>query len=288
MSQAALSMCGVCGSHAGASGCCDICGTILVEGKVQCRECGDPLRAYSIVCYSCGSSRDVTSRSESSSEKTEAIHHFMLVPGLSEETAGDLYDEGVEDFASLVGMALTEPQRMNGLHHVIARRIMLMDVLDTDHEVRVIEEIECPICKSMIDASLESCEICGHFTRIKLDVPEEEPESELDPFMGEISEKICWDAAFREMPKDFQEELSRVLIEAEDAELEEIEDYVDVFWEELDSDLAELESGPIEEETALEEVPEPQETMIVCPLCDAEVMKNAHFCYNCGARFEEA
>ena len=288
MSQAALSMCDVCGSHAGVSGCCEICGTILVEGKVQCRECGDPLHAYSIVCYSCGSPREDTSRSESSREKKDAIHHFMLVPGLSEETAEDLYDEGVEDFASLVGMALTEPQRMNGLHHVIARRIMLMDVLDTDKEVRVIEEMECPICKSMIDAYSDECEICGHFTRIKLDVPEDEPESELDPLMGEISEKICWDAAFREMPKDFQEELSRVLIEAEDSELEEIEDYVDVFWEELDSDLAELENGPIEEKTALEKVTEPQETVMVCPLCDAEVMKNAHFCYNCGARFGEA
>ncbi|MEE9223786.1 MAG: hypothetical protein V3U51_03455 [Thermoplasmata archaeon] len=286
MSQAALSMCDVCGSHAGASGCCDICGTILVEGKVQCRVCGDPLHAYSIVCYSCGSSREATSRSESSREKREAIHHFMLVPGLSEETAGDLYDEGIENFASLVGMALTEPQRTNGLHHVIARRIMLMDVLDTEHEVPVIEEMECPICKSMIDASLESCEICGHYTRIKLDVHEDGLESGLDPLMGKISEKICWDAAFREMPKDFQEELSRVLVEAEDSELEEIEDYVDVFWEELDSDLADLEKGPIEEETAVEEVP--RETMMVCPLCEAEVMKNAHFCYNCGARFKEA
>jgi hypothetical protein len=288
MSQAALLMCDVCGSHVGANGCCEICGTILVEGKVQCERCGDPLKPYALVCYSCGSGRLQESESEDSKEKKEAVHHFLMVPGLSEEAAGDLYDEGVEDFASLVGMALTEPQRNIGLHHTIARRIMLMDVVDIDHDVPPIEEMECPICKSMIDALSDECEICGHFTRIKLDVPEDEPESEPDPVMGEINEKICWDAAFREMPKDFQEELSRVLVEAEDFELEEFEDEGAIFWEELDSDIEELVKGPIEEETALEDVPKPQETTMVCPLCEAEVMKNAHFCYNCGARFEEA
>lgn len=288
MSQAALSMCDVCGSHVGADGCCKTCGTILVEGKVQCERCGDPLKPYALVCYSCGSGRGEESGSEDTKEKKEAVHHFLMVPGVSEEAAGDLYDEGVEDFASLVGMALTEPQRMMGLHHAIARRIMLMDVVTTDHSATIIEEMECPICKSIVDASSVECEICGHFTRIKLDVPEDEIESELDPVMGDISEKIYWDAAFRAMPKDFQEELSRVLAEAEDLEIEEFDDDGAVFWEELDSDLEELVKGPIEEETELEKVSKPPETVMVCPLCEAEVMQNAHFCYNCGARFEEA
>jgi hypothetical protein len=281
-------MCDVCGSNVGANGCCETCGTILVEGKVQCERCGDPLKPYALVCYSCGSGRLKESRPEDTKEKKEAVHHFLMVPGLSEEAAGDLYDDGVEDFASLVGMALTEPQRSIGLHHAIARRIMLMDVVEADHDVGVVEEMECPTCKSTIDAISDECEICGHFTRIKLEVPEDELEGGLDPVMGEISEKISWDAAFREMPKDFQEELSRVLAEAEDFEIEEFDDEGADFWEELDSDIEELVKEPIEKETAPEEVSKPPETVMVCPLCEAEVMQNAHFCYNCGARFEEA
>jgi hypothetical protein len=212
----------------------------------------------------------------------------MLVPGLSEEAAGDLYDEGVEDFASLVGMALTESQRNSGLHQVIARRIMLIDVLDTDHDEDVMEEMECPICKSMIDASSESCEICGHYTHIKLEKAEEEVPAISNPVMGEIHDKVCLDTAFREMPLDFQEELSKVLVEIDDLDLLELEDEVDLYWDEIDSDLDELEEGPKEEQVPTEEKPEPQKMVIICPLCEAEVVKNAHFCYNCGARFEEA
>jgi predicted amidophosphoribosyltransferase len=288
MSQAALSMCDVCGSDVGADGCCGTCGTILVEGKVECERCGDPLKPYSLVCYSCGSTREEEHKSEDSREKKEAVHHFLMIPGLSEEAAGDLYDDGIEDFASLVGLALTEPQRNTGLHQVIARRIMLMDIVDTDHSVANREEIECPICKSIIDAASEACPICGHFTRIKLEVPDGEFDGELDPVMGELNEKITWDAAFRQMPKDFQEELSRVLAEAEEPELEDIEDEFDVYWDELDSDLEELLKEAVEPEVELEEEPELPETIMICPLCDTEVVQDAHFCYNCGAQFGEA
>jgi predicted amidophosphoribosyltransferase len=282
MKETALSRCDVCGSFAGASGCCEICGTILVEGKVQCGQCGDPLQAYAMVCYSCGTKRNEEASRERSGEEKEAIERFTLVPGVSQETASDLVEEGVEDLATLVGMSLTDKLRDRGLHHVIARRMMLMDVLDGNRDEEIIEEMECPICKSIIDASSEACEICGHYTRIKLESSDEGAKRLLDPEMGQIHDKITWDAAFREMPTDFQEELSRVLIEADDSDLLDIEENdEDGFWDELDSDLEELEK-------ATEKTPEPEKTVMICPLCEAEVIQDAHYCYNCGAHFEEA
>ncbi len=337
MIETTLSRCDICGSFPGESGCCQICGTVLIPGKVECELCGDPLSKFSPICDTCGTMRGEKVEKKVSSKKKEVIHHLMLVPGMNEETASGLYDDGVRDLASLIGMSLTEKQREEGLHQVIARRIMLSDVLKNSRDL-LLEEMECPYCRGLIEASAERCEICGHSTTKKPDV--EESDKEVDPRMKDVTDEISQNTAFREMPIDFQEEMSDILKELEDEDIDdqeaeeelslvelEIDDIDDQKMEELQLEKVEdqsvddqetAEESPLEEvevvdiddqeiveesktekvedqsvddqeteDASLEEVSSDTFTM-VCPLCNTEVLPEAHFCHNCGAKFKEA
>ncbi len=268
MIQATLSKCAICGSATGDKGFCETCGTILMDGKVACEACGTSLQRFAFQCGFCGKKQGEEEK-EISPERKETIENLMLVPGMTRETASELYDEGVKDFASLVGQSLTETQRRTGLHQKIARRIMMMDVVDGEHRVEVSEKLECPICESLMDVSAEKCQVCGHVARPSVK-----------------DNDILHTPVFKNMPEDFQEELSKVLIEMDYALLEADDEEDANEWDGVYSDLDELESsGEIEQP---EEVPQPQETVLICPICEVEVVQDAHFCHNCGARFEEA
>jgi len=301
MIEMSLSRCNICGSFAGENGCCQICGTVLVPGKVECELCGDPLSKFSPICDTCGTMRGEKVEKKVSPEKKEVIHHLMLVPGMNEETASGLYDDGVRDLASLIGMSLTEKQREEGLPHVIARRIMLSDVLKNGRDL-LLEEMECPYCKGVIDASADRCEICGHSTTKKPNV--EESDKELDPRMEDMTDEISQNTAFREMPIDFQEDMSNLLKEMEDEDIDDQEmdeelplekmEVEDIDDQEMDEELPlekmeveDIDDMEIEEELPLKDA-DSETFTIVCPLCEAEVLPDAHFCHNCGAKFEEA
>ncbi len=268
MIQATLSKCAICGSATVDKGFCETCGTILVDGKVTCEACGTSLPRFAFQCEFCGKKKG-EKETEVSPERTATIENFMLVPGMTRETASELFDEGVKDFATLIGQSLTERHRKTGLHQKIARRIMMMDVVDGEGRVEVSEKLECPICESLVDVSSESCDVCGHIVRSKT-----------------VTNDIQHTPVFKKMPEDFQKELSKVLIEMDYALLEEDDEEETDEWDDVYSDLDELEgSAKIEQP---EEVTQPQEAALVCPLCEVEIVQGAHFCHNCGARFGEA
>ncbi len=276
MKEATLSECAICGTKTSGKASCDTCGTILVDGKVPCKACGTMLPSFSVSCNHCGRKRGEVDE-DFTPEMSEVIKHFLMIPGMTKEMAIELYKEGLKDFASLIAKSMTQSQRNKGLHKVIARRIMLMDVAEGDDAVDVTEKLECPICKTLVDLYDEKCGVCGHTTTIRT-------LNEDDPKTGGVYRKILTDPAFREMPVEFQEELSEVFSEEDEEEPSEEED--DSEWDEIDSDLEELEKATVEEE--VEETPQAPETILVCPLCNTEVVSDAQFCHGCGARFEQA
>ncbi len=280
MMETELSQCAVCGSEVGDLGKCKVCGTILEDGGATCEKCGRPLPALAFSCTHC-KDKDKDRRIELSPEKEEILRHFMLFPGMTREMAMRLIREGLKDFATLIGMSLTESQRDKGLHQMIARKIMLLDVAEGKNKVDVTEKLECPVCKSLIDTDSERCRVCGRSTYLSID-------GKVETKLKGKYEEIRKDRAFREMPKDFQKEISEVLTKEdeedvkegegleeanEEEELQEIEEELDKEWESIDSDL--------------EELKEPPQTMMVCPVCETEVVENARFCSGCGAKFAQ-
>ena len=279
MMETDLTQCAVCGAEVGSSGQCKVCGTILEDGGAKCKTCGKPLPALAFSCEDC--KKKEKKETELSPEKEEILKHFMLFPGMTREMAMRLIREGLKDFATLIGLSLTERQRDKGMHQTIARKIMLLDVADGKNKVDVTEKLECPVCKSLIDTDSERCCVCGHNTFIDIN-------GKVETKLKGKYEEIRKDRAFREMPKDFQNEISEVLTEedeedvkeaeeleevTEEEELQEIEEELDKEWESIDSDLRELR--------------EPPETVMVCPICGTEVVNNARFCSGCGAKFAE-
>ncbi|MFQ6060929.1 MAG: hypothetical protein ACE5KV_06525 [Thermoplasmata archaeon] len=217
MSEVAVSRCAVCGFAVGGRGICGRCGTILVGKKVVCQSCGNTLPSFSVVCEYCGKSISETKKDEKvSRKKEEAVRRFQLIPGVTEEMASHLFDEGVTDFASLIGLSLTDKQREKGLHHILARRIMLMDLIGTRERKVASETVECPTCKSIVDSSAQRCPVCGYCTMIGLNEKVKDFEEKLGSCIEEVFNRISQDKGFREMPIPIQKEISKMLREKED------------------------------------------------------------------------
>lgn len=298
MSEAGTSKCSVCGFLVGEEGACDRCGTILTAKKIVCQSCGNPLPAFSFVCEYCGKSiTEAKQEGELSEKKIEAMKRFQLIPGVTENMASRLYDEGVTDFASLVALSLTERQKEKGLHHILARRIMLMDLLGTKKKKVASEVVECPTCKSIVDASTQKCPVCGYCTMIGLDEKVKKFEEKLGECIEEAYTKISKDKGFREMPVPMQKEISKMLREKEDSRsvTRECEDQLHS-WQEKGFDLNELEEmlrtdfgsrKNAKPAKSSKEPSEPKKEAVICPLCQSEVDGGSSSCGNCGAKFKK-
>lgn len=302
MSQSSEQKCLVCGFVVGENGLCDRCGTVVAGKKILCQSCGNPFPAFAFVCEYCGKSISEAKEEEEEEDKTslqreEAVKRFQLVPGVTEEMASKLFEEGVTDFASLIALSLTERQKEKGLHHIIARRIMLMDVLGTKKKKVASEVVECPTCKSIVDASSKKCAICGYCTMIGLDDNVKKLEENLGECIGEAFSKIHLDKGFREMPISMQKEITKMLRDKGDSLsiTRECEDQLQA-WEEggfnvneleeiLKSDFAAKENDT--SKTTSDNNSSPKDYVLVCPLCQAEVEPNSPSCDNCGAKFKK-
>ncbi|UCD91611.1 MAG: hypothetical protein JSV43_04980 [Methanobacteriota archaeon] len=302
MSQASQPKCTVCGFLVGEDGLCERCGTVITGKKVLCQSCGNPFPDFSFVCEYCGKSvneaeEEAEETEEAILEREEAVRRFQLVPGVTEEMASHLYEEGVTDFASLIALTLTERQKEKGLHHIIARRIMLMDVLGTKKKKVASEVVECPTCKSMVDASTKKCAVCGYCTMIGLDENVKKLEENLGTCIGEAYSKIHHDKGFREMPVSIQKEIAKMLKENEDSYsiTRECEDQLQS-WEEggfdgdeleqmLKSDFANKEGNG--GQNSKKKPSKAKKKIWICPLCNAEMEPGSPSCDNCGAKFKK-
>ncbi|TET90020.1 MAG: hypothetical protein E3J35_08380 [Methanomassiliicoccales archaeon] len=301
MSQASQPKCTVCGFFVGEDGLCERCGTVITGKKVLCQSCGNPFPAFSFVCEYCGKSVNEAKREKEEAEETslqreEAVKRFQLVPGVTEEMASNLFEEGVTDFASLIALTLTKRQKEKGLHHIIARRIMLMDVLGTKKKKVASEVVECPTCKSLVDASSKKCVVCGYCTMIGLDENVQKLEKNLGKCIGEAYNKIHQDKGFREMPVSMQREITEMLRENEVSYsiTRDCEDQLQS-WEEGGFDVDELERmlksdfvtrGKNKPQTPKKESPKPEKGRVSCPLCQSGLDPGSPSCDNCGAKFK--
>src|SRR5207244_10826538 len=107
-----------------------------------CEACGAPMKAEPVT-----------------SEEREAVHSLTSVPGISEERAKALAVKGFRDFADVVRLALPESAVRQGLHHTIARKVLLADLVPRSQ--RAVSGARCPMCGAAWHANATRCASCG-------------------------------------------------------------------------------------------------------------------------------
>src|SRR5438034_9940213 len=76
----------------------------------------------------------------------EAVRSLASIPGVSDERAKELAAKGFRDFADVVRLALPERAVRQGLHHTIARKVLLADLVP--RPPRSESGARCPKCRA--------------------------------------------------------------------------------------------------------------------------------------------
>ncbi len=279
--------CGVCGF--GSEGAvCPRCNTILLRGQAICAKCGKLFPGWIAECDSCGTSLgpEMTLPSDE-----ESVRLLASVPGISEARARQLVARGFHDFSDIVRLALPESAVRKGLHHAIARRALLADLIPKVPAVA--RGDRCPVCGSPWPADADRCTTCG--SAASAEAPVAAVEQKLEQVTGEIV-ALSHDEDFREMPEDVRRELLDAFggLDPEALVREEYRRQVEA-WRAKGFDV-----GPLEDLLAsdLEGFREKSVRLIRaqilkkveggefrCPLCDVVLPPEAEQCENCGAKF---
>jgi len=277
--------CGVCGLETHAA-VCPRCNTILLPDQAICPRCGKLFSGWVALCDLCGA--EMGPRPSSPADE-EAVRLLTAVPGIAEERARELVARGFREFADLVRLALPQRAVEKGLHHVIARRVLLAD-LATKPERRG-PMTRCPICGAPWPPYADRCDTCGTS-------PGPAPDA-VGRKLLEVTEEIvdlAQDEDFRGMPDDVREEVLRAFSGFdEDALLyDECRRQIEA-WREKGFDVAEverlLEEGlPAFRERSVRLIRAQVRKKAVggrylCPLCEIPLPATAEACDNCGARF---
>src|SRR5438093_8486506 len=131
------------------------------------------------------------------SEEGEAFRSLASVPGMSEERARALAAEGFRDFADVVRLALPESAVRLGLHHTIARKVLLADLVP--RPPRAVSGARCPVCGAAWLADATRCASCGSTVGLELDPVA--IERRLEEITGDPV-KLAQDEEFEGMPED--------------------------------------------------------------------------------------
>ena len=267
---------------------CSRCNTILAPGRATCRDCGKTFDGWIAECDACGARIDPTA-SEPSNE--EAIRALTAVPGITEVRARELVAHGFRDFADIVRLALPESAVEHGLHHTIARRAMLADLVARTE--RVGTEVRCPMCGAAWLKDAFRCAACGSSPDLELDP--EVIEDRLHALTGEIVD-LASDPDFQEMPEDVRRDLLQAFggLDEDDLLREDGQHQIDA-WRVKGFDVVPLErlleidpkgfreiSGRLIRAQVMKKAEGGQYR---CPLCDVRLESTAEECENCGARF---
>src|SRR5207245_2422773 len=135
---------------------CPRCNTILRPDQAVCAACGKSFDGWIAACDACSApmkAEPVTS------EEREAYHSLASVPGISEERAKALALKGFRDFADVVRLALPESAVRQGLHHTIARKVLLADLVPRPQHAE--SGARCPMCGAAWLANATRCASCG-------------------------------------------------------------------------------------------------------------------------------
>ncbi len=213
------------------------------------------------------------------------------VPGITEDRARALVSRGFQDFSDLVRLALPKSAVVKGLHHAIARRVLLSALGSTEERRKAVPR--CPACNTPWLEGVDRCLACGSTPEHLLDV--EQLEQRLQEVTGEIID-LASDPDFREMPFEIREELLQAFGGMDETELlrEDFQRQIQA-WRQKGFDVGPLEQLLQEDITGFQErsvrlirtqmMKKSERGQFRCPLCEVLLTSVAEECANCGARF---
>lgn len=267
---------------------CPRCSTILLREQAICPRCGKMFRGWTASCDACGNpipeARDETS-------VREAAHALASVPGISEARARELATHGFRDFSDVVRLALPESAVAKGLHHAIARKVMLSAIASPAAPRE--GDVRCPVCGSAWPRGGDECPACGSAMDRAVDV--EAFGEKIEELAGEIVD-YAKDPDFQEMPSEVRDALLEVLGKVDEKELLRDEYHRQIeAWARKGFDVQPLERLLEEDIASFQErsvrliraqmMKTARSGQFRCPLCDVLLAATAEECGNCGARF---
>ncbi len=279
--------CNVCGFET-KDAVCPRCNTILLRDKAICPKCGKIFNGWIASCDACGTTMGPERRTV---EDKASVLALTSVPGISEARARELAARGFHDFSDIVRLALPASAVSKGLHHAIARKILLSAIGGKD-EVRE-PDARCPTCGAPWLPDLDQCFACGSIAEPSVDL------EALEAKVREVTQEIvdlANDPDFQEMPDDIREELLRAFGGLDEAQLlrEDFGRQIEA-WRTKGFDVRPLEKLLEDDVRGFQE----KSVRIIraqmmkkadrggyrCPLCEVRVAADAVECENCGARF---
>jgi len=221
----------------------------------------------------------------------EAVRSLASIPGMSDERAKELAAKGFRDFADVVRLALPERAVRQGLHHTIARRVLLADLVPRPQ--RSVSGARCPMCGAAWLANATRCASCGSAFGLELDPVA--IERWLEEITGDLV-NLAEDDDFQGMPEDVRNEILQAFggVTRDDLLREEYAHQIEA-WRTKGFDVAHVEHlleadlPNFRKRSArlirLQVAKKADSGRYRCPLCEVRLESIAEECSNCGARF---
>lgn len=279
--------CGVCGLESEAA-VCPRCNTILFRDRAVCPTCGKLFDGWLPLCDACGAS---LGPEPPAPVDEEAVRLLASVPGISEDAARGLVAKGFRDFSDIVRLALPEAAVRRGLHHAIARRTLLAELVPKAGKAA--SGSACPVCGSPKGSGVDRCDMCGSVPTA--DGPVEAVEQKFQQVTDELV-ALAQDEDVRGMPEDVRQELLDAFagLDPEDVVRDECQRQIEA-WREKGFVVAPLEDLLARDLEAFRErgvrliraqmLKKAEGDTFHCPLCDIALPPEAEVCENCGAKF---
>lgn len=221
----------------------------------------------------------------------DAVRALASIPGITDERAKELVLRGFRDFSDLVRLALPERAVRQGLHHAIARKAILADLVGRSE--RTVSGARCPMCGAAWLANATRCAACGSSSDLEIDPAA--MEQKLQEISGEIVD-LATDEDFQRMPEDVRNELVQAFggLDEGDFIRQEYHHQIDA-WRAKHFDATPLERlldddlDHFRERSArlirAQVMKKAEGGKYRCPLCEVLLASTAEECENCGARF---
>jgi hypothetical protein len=239
-------------------------------------------------CEACGG---LTVGEPEGSSDREAVKMLSSIPGISESRAKELVARGFREFSDVVRLALPESAVRLGVHHTIARKALLLDLVSRPEGHA--SGARCPMCGAAWLVRATRCAACGSSFDLALDPVV--MEQKLQEITGEIVD-LAMDEDFQGMPESVRNDLLQAFggLSPEDFLREEYAHQVEA-WSRKGFDVGSVERILADDFLHFRErsarliraqvMKKAESGKYRCPLCEVAVDRTAEECANCGARF---